>query len=97
MIQRVICGSLALVLALSISQAQTSAPTVVAAVPQANAPATAQPGAASAGSTQPALEALQAMKAANDAILKNQAATLQRLDEMEKAVEQLKIFSRRGT
>ena len=94
--RRIICSSLALVLALSASQGQTSAPTVVQAVPQQNVPATAQPAAAGAASTQAALLALQAMKAANDAVLKNQASTLQRLDEIEKAADQLKIFSRRS-
>jgi hypothetical protein len=36
------------------------------------------------------------MKAANDAILKDQAATLQRLDEIQKAAEQMKTLGRRG-
>ena len=40
-----------------------------------------------AASTQAALKALQAMKAANEEILKQQAATLQQLDEMEKAAD----------
>ena len=96
MIRQIICGSLAFAFALSASQGQTSAPTVIQAVPQSNVPATAQPAAAGTASTQATLLALQAMKVANDAILKNQAATLQRLEEMEKAVEQLKIFSRRS-
>ena len=94
--RRIVCSSLALVLALSASQGQTSAPAVVQAVPQQNVPATAQPAAAGAASTQAALLALQAMKAANDAVLKDQAATLQRLDDIEKAADQLKIFSRRS-
>jgi hypothetical protein len=96
MLRRIIFGSLALALASSAAQAQTSAPTVIQAVPQANVPATAQPAAAAPASTQATLQALQSIKAANDVILKNQAATLQRLDEMQKAAEQLKIFSRRG-
>jgi hypothetical protein len=42
------------------------------------------------------LKALQDMKAANDEVLKRQAATLQQLEEIEKAAEQLKIYSKRG-
>jgi hypothetical protein len=36
------------------------------------------------------------MKTANDEILKRQAATLLQLEEMEKAAEQIKIYSKRG-
>lgn len=39
---------------------------------------------------------LQQMKAANEEILKKQQDTLQRLDELQKAAEQLKVFSKRG-
>jgi hypothetical protein len=42
------------------------------------------------------LKALQEMKAANDEILRKQAATLQQLDEMEKAAEQIKVYSKRS-
>ena len=36
------------------------------------------------------------MKSANDEILKKQTATLLQLDELQKAAEQLKIYSKRG-
>jgi hypothetical protein len=36
------------------------------------------------------------MKAANDGTLKAQAAQLAALDELQKAAEELKIFSKRG-
>ena len=49
-----------------------------------------------AGSPQSALSALQALKAANDEILKQQAATLLKLDEMEKAAKELRIYTKRG-
>jgi hypothetical protein len=42
------------------------------------------------------IKILQQMKAANEDVLKKQEATLQRLDEIQKAAEQLKIFSKRG-
>lgn len=42
------------------------------------------------------LKFLQEMKAANDATLKAQAAQLATLDELQKAAEELKIYSKRG-
>ena len=42
-----------------------------------------------------ALKALEQVKAANDATLKKQEEMLQRLDELQKATEQLKVFSKR--
>ena len=75
-------------------RAQTAAPVVVQAAPAAAAPV-AQPAAAAPG-VSPALQLLQAMKAANAETLKKQEATLVQLDELQKAADQLKIFSKRG-
>ena len=47
-------------------------------------------------SIQTTLKALQALKAANDEILKQQEATLLKLDEIEKAANELRIYSKRG-
>ena len=47
-------------------------------------------------STQPTLKALEALKAANDEILKQQTATLEKLDEIEKAANEMRIYSKRG-
>jgi hypothetical protein len=47
-------------------------------------------------SIQAALKLLQEMKAANEETLRKQAATLEQLDELEKAAEQIKVFSKRG-
>jgi len=78
-------------------QAQTPAPVVVQAVPSANPAVAAQStSTAPSASGQAALQALQAMKTANDEILKRQASTLLQLEEMEKAAEQIKIYSKRG-
>jgi hypothetical protein len=80
----------------SISDAQSPTPVVVPAmtsVPAAKGPAA--PGNV-AGSTQAALDALQAIKAANDEILKQQAATLLKLDEMEKAANEIRIYTKRS-
>ncbi len=81
----------------SISTAQTPSPIVVQAV---NPSATKTQSAVAAGvtttATQTALKALEAIKAANDEILKQQAATLQKLDEMEKAANEIRIYTKRG-
>jgi hypothetical protein len=47
-------------------------------------------------STQTAIKALQAIKAANDEILNQQKAALEKLDEMEKAANELRIYTKRG-
>ena len=84
-------------LAATTLSAQTPAPVVVQAVGPAAAPV-AQPGApaAAGASGQAALQLLNSMKAANAEILKKQEATLVQLDELQKAAEQLKIYSKRG-
>lgn len=49
-----------------------------------------------ASSTQATLKALEAMKAANEEILKQQAAMLQKLDEIEKAAQEIRIYTKRS-
>ena len=49
-----------------------------------------------AASIQAALKMLQEMKAVNDDTLRKQEATLELLDLMEQAADQLKIFTKRG-
>ena len=85
----------ALALFVTIAAAQSPIPVVVPAM----TPATASSPVAAAvttASTQTTLKALQAIKAANDEILKQQAATLLKLDEMEKAAQEIRIYSKRG-
>ena len=79
----------------STSAAQTPMPIVVPAM----TPAMAQSPAAAAvttAATQTTLKALQAIKAANDEILKQQTATLEKLDEIEKAANEIRVYSKRG-
>lgn len=91
-----ILSLLAAVSLVSISDAQSPAPVVVPAMtPAATAKGPAVPQ-NTAGSTQAALSALQAMKAANDEILKQQAAALVKLDEMEKAANEIRIYTKRS-
>jgi hypothetical protein len=91
-----ILSLLAAVCLASISDAQSPMPVVVPAM----TPATVVKGPAApsnvAGSTQSALNALRAMKSANDEILKQQAATLVKLDEMEKAANEIRIYTKRS-
>jgi hypothetical protein len=79
-------------------QAQQPTPPMIV-VQAANAPtATPVPAAASApdtGGIEIAIKALEQVKAANEATLKKQEAMLQQLDELQKAAEQLKVFSKR--
>lgn len=78
--------------------AQSSAPVVIqAATPAVKsiaAPAAAAPE--NSGSLQSALKMLQAIKAANEETLQKQQAMLQQLDELEKAADQIKVFTKRG-
>jgi hypothetical protein len=76
--------------------AQSPMPVIVPAMtPAAKSPQTpAAPE--NAGSLQAALKQLQEMKAANEETLRKQAATLEQLDELEKAAEQIKVYTKRS-
>jgi hypothetical protein len=79
----------------SISGAQSPTPLVVPAMTPATtvkSPVTEN----AAASTQAVLKALQAMKTANDELLRQQAATLQKLDEIEKAANEIRIYTKRS-
>jgi ribulose 1,5-bisphosphate carboxylase large subunit-like protein len=75
--------------------AQTPIPIVVPAMTPAKtqSPVTA---AVTTAATETSLKALEAIKAANDELLKQQTATLEKLDEIEKAANELRIYSKRG-
>lgn len=84
-------------LAGSLAFAQTPVPVVVPVAPEpTTAPAANANQAAQAANIALALKSLQAMKAANEELLRKQTATLQQLDELQKAAEQLRIYSKRG-
>src|SRR3954469_13650230 len=88
-----------LVLLATAAMAFGQAPSPMTVVVPAMTPATVvkTPGAENAsGSAQSVLKTLQALKAANDEILKQQTATLQKLDEIEKAANEIRIYSKRG-
>jgi hypothetical protein len=82
---------------LSVAYAQSPAPVIV--VPAANEAgpvATNVNLPATPDSAAEAIKVLEQMKETNAETLKKQEETLQRLDELQKAVEQLKIYSKRG-
>jgi hypothetical protein len=91
-----ILSIIATALANSGLNAQSPTPLVV----QAMTPATTNQSSAAAAVTtaadQTTLKALQAMKAANDQILNQQKATLEKLDELEKAANEIRIYTKRG-
>ena len=85
------------VVAVSVGNAQTPAPIVVQAVsPATTTTRSAVTTGVTTTSDPTTLKALQAIKAANDEMLKQQAATLQKLDEMEKAANDIRIYTKRG-
>jgi hypothetical protein len=96
--------SIVAAMSLFAARAQSPSPAVIpAAVPaaptgtQPSAPATVSiPAVQDSGSILAALKSLQEIKAANDEMLRRQEAVLQQLDELQKAAEQMKIFSKRG-
>lgn len=92
---RAIILSLLAVGVIASAQSQTPMPIVVPAMTPATVVKTA-PADNVASSAQAGLKALQALKAANDEILKQQAATLLKLDEIEKAANEIRIYSKRG-
>lgn len=80
----------------SISDAQSPTPVVVPAMTPATTAKSSAAADSAASSTQAALKALQAMKAANEEILKQQAETLQKLDEIEKTANEIRIYTKRS-
>jgi hypothetical protein len=80
---------------IAFGQGQSPMPVIVPAMTPATVVKT--PAAESAaGSAQAVVKALQAMKAANEEILKQQTATLLKLDEMEKAAQEIRILTKRN-
>jgi hypothetical protein len=81
------------------AKAQSPAPIIVQAATSAAAatstsrPATAGPDLQSLAA---AIKALEEVKAANEDVLAKQKATLEKLDALHDAAEQLQIFAKRG-
>jgi hypothetical protein len=87
---------LAAAVLVSIASAQSPMPMVVPAMTPATTAKSPAIPAVAAVSTQTTLKALQEIKTANAEILKQQEATLQKLDEIEKAANEIRIYTKRG-
>ena len=85
-----------LVLALGAVNAQSPVIVQPADAPSANPTAAAPVVATPASDSKNMLQALQEMQTLNAATIKKQEAALATLDELQKAAEELKIFSKRG-
>jgi hypothetical protein len=86
-------------LMLGIASAQSPAPVIVqAANATAAATSTSSKAAANADvhSTADAIKVLEKIKAGNDEVLAKQKAALEKLDELQDAADQLRIFAKRG-
>jgi len=69
---------------------------VLAGQAQSPTPAVVQSIATDTESVPATIKLLQEMKAANEEMLKKQEAALQRLEELQKAADEIKIFGKRG-
>jgi hypothetical protein len=79
--------------------AQSPAPIVVQAASGTTVTSTSSKSAATAPdvhSIPEAIKLLEQIKAANDGVLAKQKAALERLDELQDAADQLRIFAKRG-
>ena len=90
---------LPLLLALGAIRAQSPAPIVVQAASGTTGTSISSKSAAAATdvhSIPDAIKLLEQIKAANDEVLAKQKAALERLDELQDAADQLRIFAKRG-
>jgi len=86
----------AVVVALGVVRAQSPVIVQAADAAPANPAARAPAAPAAASDSKTMLQSLQAMQIMNEATIKKQEAALATLDELQKAAEELKIFSKRG-
>ena len=91
--------SISILAALSIfaAKAQSPTPIVIQAASPANVSSTPKVApVVDSDSLSLTIKTLQEMKAANEDMLKKQEAALQQLDELQKAADEIKIFTKRG-
>ncbi len=83
-------------LSLGAANAQSPAPIIVQAASSSPvAPKVSAPPVA-VSSVPDAIKALEQVKATNEEVLAKQKAALEKLDELQQAADQLRIFSKRG-
>lgn len=78
------------------SSAQTPAPVIIQAATPAPVVAPQAPAPAEEAKSANTLQLLLEMQATNAATIKKQEAALATLEELQKAAEEIKIFSKRG-
>lgn len=83
-------------LAISSIDGQSPAPIIIQAATFAPAAAAASPPGTNAAESKEIMQLLQEMQATNAATIKKQEAALQTLDALQKAAEEIKIYSKRG-
>jgi len=76
--------------------AQSPAPIIVQAASAMPVKSTSSAPVAAVSSVPDAIKLLEQVKAANDEVLAKQKAALERLDELQQAADQLRIFAKRG-
>ena len=87
---------LILAIAFSAAKAQSPAPIIVQPASAMPARSTSSPPAPALSSIPDAIKLLEQLKAANDEVLGKQKAALERLEELQQAADQLRIFAKRG-
>ena len=87
---------IACALSASSINAQSPTPIVIPAMTPATATQSPAAAAVTTAAAQTTLKSLQAVKASNEEILNQQKATLEKLDEMEKAANDIRIYTKRG-
>jgi len=80
-----------------VGKAQSPAPIIVQAASTTPQKSAAPAIPANVSSVPEAIKLLEQVKSSNQEILSKQAAALEQLDELQKAADQLKIFTRRST
>jgi hypothetical protein len=94
---KILLIGLSLSVAAQVVEAQSPTPIVVQATSTVSAASTLPvPAVQDSHSVEAAITLLEQMKAANDEILSKQKAALERLEEMQQAAGELKIFAARG-
>ena len=76
--------------------AQSPMPVIVPAMTPATTAKVQAPAPENSASLQAAVKILEQIKAANEETLKKQVATLEQLAQLEKAAEQIKIYTKRS-
>lgn len=90
------CASIVCLLLLRSSEGQMAAPVIIQAATPVPVAAVKPGTPALETSAKSTVQLLQEMEATNAATIKKQEAALATLDELQKAAEELKIFSKRG-